>query len=70
MPVFVIFGLMKERSPLFDKAYQIFQNAQMCVLFDDVEEILEAGSIDEAMLTGDLRPLFVEKFHVCLETID
>jgi hypothetical protein len=45
--IFFFFEIVSGTSSFFDQGLQILQNAQMSMLFDDVEEIFEAISIDE-----------------------
>jgi hypothetical protein len=45
--VFFFFEIVSGTSSFFDQGLQILQNAQMSMLFDDVEEIFEAICIDE-----------------------
>jgi hypothetical protein len=45
--IFFFFEIVSGTSSFFDQGLQILQNAQMSMLFDDIEEIFEAISIDE-----------------------
>jgi hypothetical protein len=45
--IFFFFEIVSGTSSFFDQGLQILQNAQMSMLFDDIEEIFEAICIDE-----------------------
>ena len=45
--IFFFFEIVSGTSSFFNQGLQILQNAQMSMLFDDVEEIFEAICIDE-----------------------